>query len=176
MKKFVAIAMAAVLALSLCACGEDTPKEPEASSKSTEATNPVTQGPVGYTFTHNGVQFGVDMSAAKVVEALGEYTDRAETESCAFGGMDVDYYYPDFVINTNTEDGYERIYSIRLVSDMVETEEGVCLFQSADDVTAAYGQAAQTTDTSMVYEKDGMTLTFLLTDGEVSSIQYYIGN
>lgn len=175
MKKFFAIATAAVMALSLCACGDDTNKEPEASTQGSEATNPTTQGPVGYTFTHNDVQFGVDMSAAKVVEALGKYDDRAETESCAFGGMDVDYYYPDFVINTNTEDGYERIYSIRLVSDMVETEEGVCLFQTADAVTAAYGEPSQSTDTTMVYEKDGMTLTFLLTNGEITSIQYYMG-
>lgn len=166
MKKLFAIVLALMMALSLCACGDDANKETEPAAA---------QGPVGYTFTHNGVKFGVDMDVAEVLTGLGNYNNRKETESCAFGGMDVDYYYSDFTIYTNTEKGYERIYCIELTNDMVETEEGVSLFQTADAVTAAYGTPSQSSTTGMVYEKDGMTLTFLLTDGNVSSIQYYIG-
>lgn len=194
MKKCIALILVLMIALSLCACGsgkeDPADNDTAAATKTPETTSPTddnqttaptepSQGnePVisGYTFTHNGVKFGLDMNVAQVLTGLGAYDDRSETESCAFGGMDVDYYYPDFTIYTNTEQGFERIYCIELTSDMVATEEGVSLFQDASAITAAYGEAASSTETGMIYEKDGMTLTFLLEKGKITSIQYYIG-
>lgn len=172
MKKYMLIALALILVLALCACGDDpAPTDPAGTTGST-ANVPTT--PIGYTFTYNNVKFGVGMSAENVVKELGDPKDRAVSESCAFGGNDIVYYYGSSIaISTNDENGYERIFCIELMDDLVETEEGVCIGDTADKVKSAYGEATTATDNGLVYNKDGMTLTFILTDGAVSSIQYY---
>ena len=76
-------------------------------------------------------------------------------------------------ISTNNEQGYERIYSIYLEDDLVSTEKGICSGNTADQVKAAYGEAdAASSDSCLIYSKDGMSLRFNLTDGKVSSILY----
>jgi hypothetical protein len=62
---------------------------------------------------------------------------------------------------------------IYLEDDLVSTEEGICVGSTADDVKSAYGEpSGQSTDVCLIYEKDGMTLSFNLTDGVVSTILY----
>lgn len=171
MKKFFLIALVLVMALALCACGEDP-----------AATNPVdTTGsnvtpsntPKGYTFTYNGTQFGVDMAVDSVLAKLGEPKDKAVSASCAFGGEDTVYYYSSIQISTNDEQGYERIYSIYLEDDLVSTEKNICIGNTADQVKTAYGEpSADSSDACLIYSKDGMSLRFNLTDGKVSSILY----
>lgn len=171
MKKIVSIALALVLALSMCACGSnDTPADTTGTPQTSNKTPSTT--PKGYLFTYNGVAFGVDMAADGVIEMLGTPKDQYTSESCAFGGKDTVYYYDGIQISANDEDGYLRIYSIYLESDLVDTQEGVCIGNTAEQVTAAYGQPATSTETVMTYEKDGMTLSFNLKDGVVSSILY----
>ena len=172
MKRFLMIALAAVMLLSLCACGAD---DPDAN-----ATDPTKDGnvtpsttPVGYTFTYNDYQFGVNMAVEAVLKQLGEPVQKLESESCAFGGKDTVYYYDGIQISSNDEDGYDRIYSIYLESDLVSTEKNICIGDSADKVKSAYGEPGEgSTETNLVYTKDGMTLSFNLKDGTVSSILY----
>lgn len=173
MKKTVLVVMALIAAMLLCACGggdEDTTQP----SDSVFASSQPSAGPIGYTVTYDGVQFGVDMDAAAVVEALGQAKDRAVTESCAFGGNDIVYDYQSVKISTNDENGYERIYCIELADDMAQTEEGIKIGSSADAITAAYGEATTTNAGGFIYSKDGMELRFLLKDGKVTSIQYLV--
>lgn len=171
MKKFMLIALALVMVLALCACGDD-PKTTDPTG--TTGNQSVSNEPKGYTFTHNGVKFGVDIVAADVLTKLGEADDKFTSASCAFGGNDTVYYYGSSVqISTNDELGYERIFSIYLADDLVSTEEGVCIGDSTDKVKSAYGEPGdKSNDSSMVYEKDGMTLTFIINEGSVSSIRY----
>ena len=167
MKKFAAIVLALSLMLALCACGgSGTPP-------TTEPNKEVSTTPTGYLFTYNNYQFGVDMAAEAVIEALGTPKDQYTSESCAFGGEDTVYYYSSIQISTNNEDGYERIYSIYLEDDLVSTEKGICVGSTADDVKAAYGEPGdKSSDACLVYEKDSMTLNFNLTDGVVTTILY----
>ena len=171
MKKFMLIALALVMVFALCACGDD-PVNTDPTG--TTGGNQVSNEPKGYTFTHNNVKIGVDVAAADVIAKLGEADDKFTSASCAFGGNDTVYYYGSSVqISTNDELGYERIFSIYLADDLVSTEEGVCIGDSADQVKSAYGEPGdKSNDNSLVYEKDGMTLTFILNDGMVSSIRY----
>ena len=171
MKRYMLIALALMLALALCACGEDpTTTEPAGTTNST--VTPSTT-PKGYTFTYNGTQFGVDMAVEGVLTKLGQPKDKYTSKSCAFGGEDTVYYYSSIQISTNNEQGYERIYSIYLEDDLVSTEKGICIGNTADQVKAAYGEAdAASSDSCLIYSKDGMTLRFNLTDGKVSSILY----
>jgi hypothetical protein len=173
MKKLTLIILTMLVIAMLCACGGNstdnntTPKDTSPSSNTPNTT------PTGYLFTYNGVQFGVDMAADAVLTQLGEAKDKHTTESCAFGGEDTVYYYSSIQISTNNELGYERIYSIYLEDDLVATEKGICVGNTADDVRNAYGEpSAKSTDTCLIYEKDSMSLSFNLTDGLVSTILY----
>lgn len=173
MKKLVLIVLTLIMALSLCACGGGDTE----TTKDGGATNPpsddISLTPKGYLFTDNGVQFGVDMAVADVLVKLGEPKDQYTSESCAFGGQDTVYYYNGFQISTNDEEGYERIYSVYLESDLVATEEGICIGDSADKVQSVYGTPGEgSTEANLVYAKDGMTLSFNIKDGAVSSILY----
>jgi hypothetical protein len=113
------------------------------------------------------------MAADEVLSKLGTPKDQYTSESCAFGGEDTVYYYSSIQVSTNNELGYERIYSIYLEDDLVSTEKGICVGNTADDVKSAYGEpGANSTDACLIYEKDGMTLSFNLTDGVVSTILY----
>ena len=172
MKKFGTILLTLTLALALCACGgAETPDTTEPAQNVNQNTGSTT--PVGYTFTYNGYQFGVDMIADDVLANLGEPKDEYTSESCAFGGEDTVYYYSSIQVSTNNEYGYERIYSIYLEDDLVSTEEGICVGSTAEDVKAAYGEPdGNSSDVCLIYEKDGMTLNFNLVDGVVSTILY----
>ena len=102
MKKILMIVLAAVMLLSLCACGEDPATE--TPDVTTGDVTPSTT-PVGYTFTYNGYQFGVDMAVDAVLEKLGAPKDQYTSASCAFGGEDTVYYYSSIQISANDEHG-----------------------------------------------------------------------
>lgn len=171
MKRYMLIALALMMVLSLCACGGDPTTTEPAGTTNSNVTPSTT--PKGYTFTYNGTQFGVDMAVDSVLTKLGEPKDTYTSQSCAFGGEDTVYYYSSIQISTNNEQGYERIYSIYLEDDLVSTEKGICIGNTADQVKAAYGEAdAASSDSCLIYSKDGMSLRFNLTDGKVSSILY----
>lgn len=172
MKKIAAIIMALTMVLALCACG-NADVTPTTSTAPQNNSNNGSTTPVGYTFTYNGYQFGVDMIADAPLAALGTPKDQYTSESCAFGGEDTVYYYNSIQVSTNNEYGYERIYSIYLEDDLVSTEEGICVGSTADAVKTAYGEpGGASTDVCLIYEKDGMTLSFNLVDGVVSTILY----
>ena len=171
MKKLLTIALAVLLVLGLCACGND--ETPAASDPTTSGNKTPSTTPVGYTFTYSDYQFGVGMAVDSVLQTLGEASDKETSASCAFGGLDTTYYYSSIQISTNDEDGYEKIYSIYLEDDLVSTEKGVCVGNTADQVKAAYGEPGQDSGEScLIYAKDGMYLKFNLKDGKVSSITY----
>ena len=172
MKKFAVILLALTMVLALCACGgAETPNTTEPTQNVNQNTGSTT--PVGYTFTYNGCQFGVDMIADDVLTNLGSPKDQYTSESCAFGGEDTVYYYSSIQVSTNNEYGYERIYSIYLEDDLVSTEEGICVGSTAEDVKSAYGEPGdKSSDVCLIYEKDGMTLNFNLVDGQVVTILY----
>lgn len=176
MKKLTLIVAALLVAAMLCACGgnndsNNTTTDPGTTQNTAPSDTPNTT-PVGYLFTHNNVQMGVNMAAADVLSKLGEAQDKDTTASCAFGGEDTIYTYADFEISTNNELGYEQIYSIYLSSDNAYTEEGICIGATADEVKTVYGDPAEEIETCLTYRKDGMTLSFNLNNGVVSSIRY----
>ena len=97
MKKFSLIAVVLIAAMLLCACGSG---DGEVQTTGTTGGQ-VSEGPVGYTFTYDGVQMGVDMDATEVLEELGEPKSRVVSASCAFDGHDILYDYRSFRLTTN---------------------------------------------------------------------------
>lgn len=128
--------------------------------------------PKGYVFEYNGVKVGMDMEAAPVIEALGEANTYFEAPSCAFEGLDKTYGYGSFELDTYEMDGKDYIAGIFFCDDLIETPEGVALFETKADMTAAYGENYIEEMGMLVYEKEGMKLKFILEGDEITSIEY----
>ena len=93
MRKFIALAIAFCLSLSLVACGggEDTTKAPE-ETKAPVASNDKYEG-FGYTLTIDGKDVQIGMSGEDLVALLGETSNVFEAPSCAGQGIDYTYTY-----------------------------------------------------------------------------------
>ena len=170
MKKLIAILLAMVCVLSLCACGGGAPETTGGQPKETTPS----AGEEAYTCTYEGVKIRLGYDVGDVVSDLGEPKDRAVTESCAFGGNDIVYDYRSVKISANDEEGFERVYCVELVDDMAQTEEGIKIGATAEAVTAAYGEPTTSNAGGVIYTKGGVELRFLMKDGKVTSIQYML--
>ena len=112
------------------AATSDTQASTEAvvSTESTEAVSALS----GYVFSHNGVDFTVDMEVAAVIDALGEPASYYEVPSCAFEGLEKIYDYTSFEITTYETDDVDYIANIYLKDDLVETPEGRGVVETND--------------------------------------------
>ena len=127
----------------------------------------------GYVFSHNGVDFTVDMEANGVITALGEPASYYEVPSCAFEGMEKIYDYTSFEITTYEVDDVDYIANIYLKDDLVETPEGISLYMTSADLTEAYGDNYTVAEGQYVYAKDNTKLIVIVNpDLEIISIQY----
>lgn len=160
MKRFVwcvcSFCICAVLLLSGCGA----PDSVEASAGS------------AYEFRSGEASVAVGGDMAALLAALGEPKSYFEAPSCAFEGLDKTYTYPGFVVTTQPEGEKDIVNSIILSDDTVTTPEGVYIGCSPDDVRAAYGEPAGTTDTALTYTRGGTALCFILENGRVCSIEY----
>lgn len=147
---------------------QDSSKEDTAG---TNETGKVTE-PKGYVFEYNGVKVGMDMEAAPIIAALGDGYTYFEAPSCAFEGLDKNYNYGSFEIDTYEQNGKDYIAGVFFCDDLIETPEGVCLFETKADMTAAYGEGYKEEKGLLVYEKEGMKLKFILEGDEITSIEY----
>ena len=130
----------------------------------------------GYIFEYEGTSMGVGDLSETVIEKLGKPADDdiVTTDSCAFNGKDTVYYYPSFEISANDETGSFVIYSIYLKDDTVSTKEGAYVGMTVDEVKAIYGEPSETAESAIYYVNEGMKLGFILKDGTVNAISYYI--
>lgn len=173
-----------VLSMAVAGCGKEkadntendmqpTPVEQQDNQK-TEANDNKNNGSElkGYVFEYNGVKIGMDMEAAPILAALGEPASYFEAPSCAFEGLDKTYSYGSFELDTYEQNGKDFISGIFFCDDLIETPEGVCLFETKADMMAAYGENYKEEFGMLVYEKEGMKLKFILEGDEITSIEY----
>ncbi len=182
MKKLILVLM---LAVAVAGCGKEnkenngsedlspTPVEQQENQGNEEKkdTNKVTE-PKGYVFEYNGVKVGMDMEADPIIAALGTDYTYFEAPSCAFEGLDKTYGYGSFEIDTYEQDGKDYICGVFLVDDLIETPEGVALFETKADMIAAYGDGYKEEYGMLVYEKEGTKIKFILEGDEITSIEY----
>lgn len=163
--KFVLAAAVMVMGLSLSACGGsgEGDTKPAAKSESTSTD--------GYAFTSGSVKIKMNADAAKVVEELGEEDDYFESESCAFEGLDKVYTYPGYKLNTYPVDDKDYVLSVVFRDDTVETEEGISIGSTKDEVTEAYGDPTEEKGSSLIYEKGETKITFGMNGDKVASVE-----
>lgn len=171
--------MAALLLLVSCAketqndAGNitNTPKQSGESANETEdETAPQTEE--GFCFKVNDVVIPMNVDAAPIIEALGEADSYFEAPSCAFQGLDKIYSYSGFEINTYPNGEKDYISSVYLKDDSVETDKGICIGSTLDEVIEAYGDDYTEKSGEYVYTSGQTRLSFLIGDGCVSAITY----
>lgn len=89
-------------------------------------------------FEADGVRFGIYDEAEPILSALSKENGTITRASCAFDHEDVFHLYPSFEIRTNEIDGVDRITSIRLTDDLIETPQGLYIGMSETDAAAAF--------------------------------------
>lgn len=168
MKKIFALVLALMLVMTMAACGGET---------APETTEPKVQGPTqpdagSWKYSVRGVEVMMHAEAAPVLSALGEPVSYTEEASCAFTGLDKTYYYGGFYLQTYPLNDVDYIYSLWLVDDSSTTPEGIYIGASQAEVEAAYGAESFNGSNAYILKGTTSTLTIILTDGAVSSIQY----
>ena len=178
--KVVSIALTSVIGLSLIAGCNDTSANNTTLSLQTSATSAMTsqttvaEGVEGFVFNYRGAEVRVNTDMNKILSTLGDDYSYFEAASCAGLGMSKSYTYGggSVVISTNPNGDLDVISTIALYDDTVQTAEGVYIGCTKDQVTAAYGESADATDTTSTYELND-TMLVIVTDGTtVTSIVY----
>ena len=169
MKKIIALVLALAMTLTLAACGGET--TPETTAPAAQNT-PATPDAASWKYTVQGVDILMHAEAAPVLEALGEPVSYTEEASCAFTGLDKTYYYGGFYLQTYPIGEQDYIFAAWLVDDSSTTPEGIYIGATQAEVEAAYGTEGFNGSNAYVMTGTTSTLTIILTDGVVSSIQY----
>ena len=170
MKKIFALILALTMVFALAACGGETAPETTAPASGTAA--PVTPDASSWKYTVQGIDIMMHAPAAPILEALGEPVNFTEEASCAFTGLDKTYYYGGFYLQTYPMGEEDFVYSLWLVDDSSTTPEGIYIGSTQAEVEAAYGAESFNGSNAYILQGTTSTLTIILTDGVVSSIQY----
>ena len=168
MKKIFALILALTMVLALAACGGDTAPETTAPA----ANAPGKTDASSWKYTVRGVDILMNAEAAPILEALGEPVSYTEEASCAFTGLDKTYYYGGFYLQTYPLGENDYIYAAWLVDDSSTTPEGIYIGATQAEVEAAYGADGFNGSNAYILKGTTSTLTIILSDGVVSSIQY----
>ena len=181
MKKITALLMALCLLLALSACGNtgsgaSAGTNAGANNAGQDKVITATQAVVedSFTFTYKGVDIRMHAPAAPIIAALGEPKTYTEQASCAFQGLDKTYYYGSFYMDTYPVGDQDYVYGWWFVDDTVTTEEGIYIGAAQAEVEKAYGADAYNGSNAYIITDEVGTLTVILEEGKVSSIQYNI--
>ncbi len=191
MKKWITVLCTVSLVAMLTACGGSDEKviEKNPTQASQEANNKATQdnggevqntqkeevkdtAPKGYVFKQGDVIVEIDAEATPIVQALGEPISYFEAASCAFEGLDKMYTYNSFEVDTYPIEDKDYISAIIFKDDSITTAEGIAIGETKAGVEAVYGTDYEEQGSMLVYQKDGMKLSFIFDGDTVTSIQY----
>ena len=133
-----------------------------------------TQGEEGYTVEYQGVN--VTPGTEFDENAISEEYDYFEIQSCAFDGNDKVYTYSGVEIDVAEIDGVDRVYYVYFQDNEeveLETEEGIKISDTVDDMLEAYGDDYENpVENSYVYTKGDVNLTFIVENDVITSIEY----
>lgn len=174
MKKVILFLLCLCMALALIACGND-PQDGTTPSDTT-ATKPTgsVQEKESLYFVYQGTKIALYAPAEPIITALGEPKNYTESPSCAFQGMDKTYFYGSFYMDTYPMDGKDYVYGWWFADDSVTTQEGIYIGAAQAEVEKAYGADSFNGDNAYIVTENEGTLTVIVENGVVTSIQYAI--
>lgn len=156
MKKICLLLLIVCTVLWICGCSAPAPQPVESGFVLTVADCTITMG----------------AEAAPILAALGKPVTVTEEASCAFDGTEKTYRYEHFCLTTCPVDGAEIICRVWFTDDSLSTAEGIRVGSSRDAVAQAYGGDVFKDDGLCVLNRSESSLTILLTNGAVTSVQY----
>lgn len=170
MKRSMALLLVLCMVVGFAACS--TPQTPSPQGTTPNVGNP--GDPEAYYFTYNGTDIRLNGDMQVILNALGEPKKYTEETSCAFTGLDKTYTYDSFVIQTYPKGDKDYVYMFWFLDDMVKTPEGVKIGDTQAAVEAAYGTEAYNSKNAFITKENNYSMTVILKDGVVNSIQYTI--
>ena len=183
MKQLLLILLAAILSLSLMACSvvsnnDDPSKRPAQSTadsdNKTSDTDAETNGKTDKEIVYAYKMGNIVLTPGELLplDKLPTPDSTAKVDSCAGDGYDNFYAFGNLeIVGHPTAEG-EIIYSIYFFSNEVATPEGVKPGDPFTKATAVYGDNYTANNDTMIYTKDGVDLMFLVSDGNILSIEY----
>ncbi len=125
-----------------------------------------------FSFTYKDVTMKLADPAEPILEKLGEPVKYTESASCAFDGLDKSYYYGSFYLETYPQGDKDFVYGWWFADDSVSTPEGIYIGSAQADVEKAYGAENFNGTNAFTVKEGNGTLTIILEEGAVTSIQY----
>lgn len=176
-QRFLLLVLAVLMIVTFCACngnGENpaTSENPGSTANPSGSTSTVNGYGFQVTGTSGAVTLYADMDFSTVVSSLGDQANYFEAPSCAFNGLDKIYTYSNFEVHTYPDGEADRISMILILNDLVSTPEGISIGSTQAQMETAYGTGYAQSGSAYTYTKDNMKLTFLMTDGTITSIEY----
>ena len=135
MKRFIVMLLAALMLLTLCACGTASPAPAETAAPApADVAETAAPADAGMTpdygplaFEYQGQRFGILDEAEPLLAALGDAQDLFVAASCAYQGDDYIYYYDGIELTVNEIGGVLRVSGIAVVDDTLKTPQGVAI-------------------------------------------------
>lgn len=172
--------MVFVLMLIMVGCGnepqqtaiKDTTENTIETVESQDEISDTNSVPKEFNLTFRDVQLTMHGNMLPILEVLGEPDFYFEAESCAFQGLDKTFTYGGIEIHTYESHGKDYISSILFLDDTLETDEGVVLFGSLDDIVKVYGESYTEGFSLYTFEGIQSKINFLIENDEITSIEY----
>ena len=166
MKKILVLILSIALALTFVSCL--APAE-----GGSQGGNPAKDSKYFFTVaSKNNFAVKIDSDMADVLSALGDPLQYYESASCAFEGLDKTYTYAGYTVLTRPDGKKDYVNSILITDDSVTTTEGAYIGMTADAVKGIYGAPTTENETLITYTDGNTTLSFVLKDARVVSIEY----
>ncbi len=105
------------------------------------------------------------------IEQIEEVPEYFEAPSCAYEGTEYIYTYDNYTITCYEEDG-QKISSILITSDLINTTEGVTIGDTMERVTSIYGEPGEETNRFLEYEVKDILLRIIFEEETVVSIEF----
>ena len=161
MKKYFALLLIVLLMLGGCFKKTETPTEDKPASGTKE---------VDYDFKYDGKVYKLGEPFNK--EDYGEPLEYSEVASCAFEGLDKTYKYEHFELTTYPVNGVDTLYAIYFLDDEVETNEGLKISDTFEDMINTYGNDFSQEVNLYTYEQGKKNINILVPNDFVTSIEY----
>ena len=108
---------------------------PATQAPQTEAPAPATEAPKQEQHLFDALKIG---ASAADYRASHNYTNKIESDSC-LSGRNYEYFYQDFSVLVNEDNGVEKIQMIKITGNSISTREGIHVGSTMEDVIKAYG-------------------------------------
>ena len=96
-----------------------------------------------------------------------------EVPSCAFEGSDKVYTYDNAEITVADVDGKNTVYSVYFINSEMQTNEGVKIGSTKQDMIDKYGsEYEQVLENRFVYTKNNVELAFIIENDTITGIEY----